>query len=85
MTLRNLGTAIANLQGWALQDRAGSRVSLEGSIGAGEDGRILLPAGKVRLNNTGDEVLLLDPEGKIRSKVAYSASDVVAGQTIEFL
>ncbi len=85
VTLRNLGTAIANLQGWALQDRAGSRVSLEGSIGAGEDGRISLPAGKVPLNNTGDEVLLLDPEGKIRSKVAYSASDVVAGQTIEFL
>ncbi len=85
VTLRNLGTATANLQGWALQDRAGNRVSLEGSVAAGEDFEISLLAGKLPLNNTGDEVLLLDPDGRIQSKVSYSASDVTAGQQIEFL
>jgi micrococcal nuclease len=85
VTLRNLGTATANLQGWILQDRAGNRLSLEGSVAAGEDHEISLPAGKLPLNNRGDEILLLDPDGRVQSKVAYSASDVVAGQTIEFL
>ena len=85
VTLRNLGTATANLQGWALQDRAGNRLSLEGSVEAGEDLEISLLAGKLPLNNTGDEVLLLDPDGRIQSKVSYSASDVTAGQQIEFL
>ncbi len=60
-------------------------MSLEGSVAAGEDREISLPAGKLPLNNTGDEVLLLDPDGRIQSKVAYFASDVVSGQTIEFL
>ncbi len=85
VTLRNTGTESVNLQGWFLQDLANQRVALEAVLEAGQDKEITLPAGQMPLNNSGDEVVLIDPEGKVRSKVAYSANDVNSGQPIQFL
>lgn len=85
VTLRNNGPETVNLQDWALQDRANNRVTLEGNIEAGQDRVIHLAAGQMPLNNSGDEIVLIDSEGKIRNKVSYSANDVTAGQTIQFL
>lgn len=84
VTLRNTADVSVDLQGWSLQDRAGHDLTLEGSIGAGEERTIQLQAGQLPLNNTGEEVLLLDAAGKIRNEVSYSAADVSAGDIIQF-
>ena len=85
VTLRNMGVAVANIQGWSMQDRAGNRLALDGAIQAGQDWEIVLRPGQMPLNNTGDEVVLIDPDGKIQNKASYSASDVVSGRPILFL
>jgi hypothetical protein len=36
------------------------------------------------LNNTGDDITLVDQNGQIMHTVSYTASDVIAGQSIEF-
>jgi micrococcal nuclease len=84
VTLRNAGTASVNLQGWSMQDLAGNQVDLAGAIDAGQEKKIVLQGDQMPLNNTGDEVVLLDPDGKIQNTASYSASDVVAGQPIQF-
>ncbi len=84
VTLRNARAEAVNLEGWTMHDRAGNELALTASIAGGEEREIVLQAGQMPLNNTGDEVVLLDPDGKLQSKVSYSASDVVPGQPIQF-
>jgi len=82
--LVNTGESAADLEGWFLQDASGHEVHLSGTITGGEEKEILLEPGKLPLNNTGDEITLIDPEGRIRHRVTYSAEDVVPGQPIVF-
>jgi len=46
--------------------------------------RCSIQPGKLPLNNTGDEITLIDPDGNIRHRVTDSAEDVVPGQMILF-
>lgn len=84
VTLRNSGTGAANLQGWFLRDRADNRVDLDGILEAGQDLEIVLEPGQMPLNNRGDDVELVDPDGTVQHAVSYTAADVVSGQPIEF-
>ena len=82
--IHNSGGSSVNLQGWHLRDRSGSQVELSGTIEVAQQFESILPAGQMQLNNAGDEVVLLDPNGRIHNAVAYSSQDVIAGQVIEF-
>jgi len=57
---------------------------LSGTLAEGEEKEILLEPGRLPLNNTGDEITLIDPKGNIRHRVTYSAEDVVPGQPVLF-
>lgn len=84
VALANSGRETADLQGWVLQDRIGNQASLTGTVDAGQEKEIALPPGKVPLNNTGDEVALIDPDGNIQHRVSYTAKDVAPGEVIRF-
>lgn len=85
VTLRNTGTEPVNLRGWFLQDFANHRIALTDVLEPGEDKDILLREGPMLLNNSGDELFLIDSKGKVCCQVTYSANDVEAGQPIRFL
>lgn len=85
VTLRNLGPQAATLGGWRLEDGSGHRLDLDGALAAGETRVIPLPAGRMPLNNTGDEVFLFDAADGLVDHVSYSRQDVVAGQEVVFV
>jgi len=82
--ISNTGSAPSQLDGWKLIDLSSHSFELSGSLSVGDNLKINLPAGKLPLNNTGDEIRLVDAEGKLRHTVQYSASDVKSGQSIAF-
>lgn len=82
--LKNTGSVAVDLDGWYLRDRAGRQKSLQGSLSPGEVSVIRLRSGELPLNNTGDEITLMDRHGKVMNAVSYTASDVITGQAIEF-
>ncbi|MDJ0808367.1 MAG: thermonuclease family protein [Gammaproteobacteria bacterium] len=84
LNLRNTGSLKVSLEGWFLQDHAGSRAALHGDIEPGETAEIQLQPREMPLNNTGDAITLMDGNGKIMNAVSYRASDVVSGQLILF-
>jgi len=85
VTLRNTGAGQIALDGWRLEDRGGGKVSLDGeSLAPLAEVVIALAPNQLPLNNTGDEVRLIDATGVVRHKVRYEAQDVVTGQPILF-
>jgi len=82
--ISNTGSAPSQLDGWKLIDLSSHSFELSGSLSVGDNLKINLPAGKLPLNNTGDEIRFVDAEGKLRHTVQYSASDVKSGQSIAF-
>ncbi len=84
LQLSNTGRVGVSLEGWSMQDRSGRRFALRGDIKPGQTTEITLQAGEMPLNNTGDEITLIDQHGKIMNAVSYSAGDVISGQSIQF-
>ncbi len=84
VTLRNIGAINTSIEGWYLQDRSGRRHTLSGMVNAQTERTITLPAHSMTLNNTGDEVKLLNALDQLQSQVSYTGKDVVSGQTISF-
>lgn len=84
VTLRNNSSSQVNLQGWKLVDRAGNGFALSGQIGAGQSRTFTLPANVMPLNNSGDEVSVVDSQGNIVHTVSYLTSQVKPGQEIAF-
>ena len=84
ITISNTGSVDTQLDGWKLLDLSNNSFELSGTLPASENLKIDLPSGKLPLNNTGDEIRLLDADGKLRDVVQYSESDVAVGQAIEF-
>ncbi len=74
--LYNAGSTTADLSGWKIDDIEGGSAPItipEGShIAPGEV--LLIPLGKVILNNGGDEARLLRPDGSIADSFVYSNS-----------
>jgi endonuclease/exonuclease/phosphatase family metal-dependent hydrolase len=82
--LRNTGMMPINLTGWRLRDRAQNEFALTGMIGAGATSTITITTSSMPLNNSGDEVRAVDPQGLVRHQVQYQASQVQPGVTISF-
>ena len=79
VTLGN-GTADAvDLSGWLLRDRARNRFALEGVIPAREQLTITMRAFSMPLNNSGDDVSLLDPQGQVRHHISHTAAQAASG------
>ena len=67
VTLKNFGTQPANLGDWKLGDLSGKLWALDGlgTIDAGEKKTIGRAGQPMTLNNGGDTIDLIDPDGRI--------------------
>jgi len=77
VTIINLGTQSVNLSGWKLRDLAGKTWSLDtlGTLGPGEEKTIKRNGQPMALNNGGDTIDLIDPNGNVVHTVTYSRSE----------
>ena len=79
------GTAEAvELTGWTLHDRAGNRFALTGMVPAQQQLMITMREFSMPLNNSGDDISLLDPQGQVRHHVSYSGAQAQPGQVVTF-
>lgn len=84
VVLENTGPETLVLKGWKLRDQSGHEFALEGRIAGGAQWVLTLPAGSLPLNNGGDEVKLLSPEGRESGPARYRAGQVKPGSMILF-
>ena len=82
--LFNPGKEPVNLRGWVLRDKAGHTHRLSGTAPKGGIIKVTLPKGQLPLNNNGDTVQVLDPAGKVRHEVKYTAQTVQPGKLLTF-
>ena len=84
VVIANRNKAAVDLDKWKFQDRAGNVFLLLVKVPG--HGRLLVTMTEptMPLNNDGDEVLLIDPEGVVRSRVAYSKDEVRSGKWVVF-
>jgi Lamin Tail Domain/Endonuclease/Exonuclease/phosphatase family len=85
VTTANGTSAALNLAGWILRDRSQNEFKLTGTVTASGTLAITMTAATMPLNNSGDEVLLVDPQGNIRHKVCYEGSQVQPGVAVTFV
>jgi hypothetical protein len=79
------GTDLAvDLAAWMLRDRAGNRFVLSGTIPSQESLTITMHTFSMPLNNSGDDVSLLDPQGQVRHHVSYTAGQATSGTVVTF-
>jgi hypothetical protein len=60
------------------------RFALTGSVPAQQQLTITMREFSMPLNNAGDDVSLLDPQGQVRHHVSYTAVQAVSGQVVTF-
>lgn len=74
ITFRNVGIADINLAGWRVRDLAGNVWELDGlaSIATNADKQLLRNGAPMSLNNGGDEIELVAPDGTVVQSVTYS-------------
>jgi Lamin Tail Domain len=82
VTIGNGTAEEVNLAGWMLRDCAGNAFALTGSIPAQQQLTITMHEFSMPLNNSGDDVLLLDPQGRLRHHVSYTAAEAASGQVV---
>lgn len=82
VVLLNAGSSGVALDGWRLRDRAGNVFALSGTLAANVRVTIVLPAHTLPLNNGGDDVALVDPDGTIVHQVTYGSVD--PGERVTF-
>jgi len=82
VTIRNTGSTPVNLSGWTLTDPTGRTWSLAtvGTIPAGANRTVLRQGQSMALNNGGDTVKLVAPDGTIVHQVTYQST--ASGVTI---
>lgn len=78
----NRNATAMDIQGWKLRDRAGNICRLTGNVPASGRLTVTMTNPSMPLNNDGDEVLLIDQQGVVRSHVVYG--EVSSGDWIEF-
>ena len=80
--IKNVGTAEISLDGWKISDLANVTFSLTGKlIASGATLRIPKSESRISLNNTGEEVRLIAPDGVVRETVRYDTAP--SGATFE--
>jgi hypothetical protein len=84
VTIGNETADEVNLVGWMLRDRAGNRFTLSGVIPAQQQLTLTMQEFSMPLNNSGDDVSLIDPQGQVRDHVSYSAAQAPPGQLVTF-
>jgi hypothetical protein len=67
-----------------LRDHAGNRFILTGSILAQQQLMITMREFSMPLNNSGDDISLLDPQGQVRHHVSYTAAQATSGTVVTF-
>lgn len=87
ITFRNIGSAPIELAGWRVRDLAGNVWELDvlASIAAGEDKVLVRNGAPMSLNNGGDKIELVAPEGTVVQSVTYDkvrADEVVMADGI---
>jgi len=82
--LRNHGKMAVDLTNWRMRDRGGNVFNLSGSLNGGELKRFPLPRGVMPLNNSGEDVSLMDGVGQILHRVSYAASQAKSGAIVSF-
>ena len=83
ITFLNSGTAAVDLAGWRARDLAGNVWNLDGlaNIAAGENKTLLRNGAAMSLNNGGDTIELVAPDGTVVQTVVYgkvSSDEVVS-------
>ena len=81
VSVKNAGTAPLNLSGWTLKDRSGLTWVLSGTLSVGQSVTFKRLGQPMTLNNTGDEITLIDSSSVERDKFSYSTSS--QGQRIQ--
>jgi beta-lactamase superfamily II metal-dependent hydrolase len=81
VTIRNAGTAVLSLSGWTLKDRSGLTWALTGTMSAGQTLTVRRNGQAMTLNNTGDEISLVDDANVERDRFSYASSS--QGQRIQ--
>lgn len=76
VSLRNSTSSQIDLTNWRLRDRAGNVFPLSGVVAANQTRTIVMTNFSMPLNNSGDEVLLIQPDGQVRHRVEYTRSQV---------
>jgi Lamin Tail Domain/Endonuclease/Exonuclease/phosphatase family len=84
VTIGNGTAEEVNLAGWTLRDRAGNQFALGGRVPAQQQLTITMREFSMPLNNSGDDVSLIDPQGQVRHHVSYSAAEASSGQVVRF-
>jgi len=76
VTMRNKGGNAVSLSGWKLQDRSGQAWSLTnlGTLAPGQSKTIRRNGMAMSLNNSGDEVKLLDAADIVKDSFSYTSS-----------
>lgn len=82
ISFSNTGTATIELAGWRVRDLAGNVWELDGlfAIAAGETKTLLRNGASMSLNNGGDEIELVAPDGTVVQAVRYGK--VAAGEVV---
>ena len=74
ITLKNFTSQSVNLTGWTVRDAAGKSWSLDslGTLAPGEEKTIKRDGQRMALNNRGDTVDLIDPQGVVVQTITYA-------------
>ena len=84
VTIGNGTADEVNLAGWMLRDRAGNRFTPTSVVPAQQQLTITMQVFSMPLNNSVDDVSLIDPQGQLRDHVSYSAVQAASGQVVTF-
>ncbi len=84
VTLVNTSSRAVSISGWTLVNRAQKVEELRGRIEANREKIIKITEGNFSLNNAGDEIQLLDKNGRVVNSAKYTASEAKEGKTIRF-
>jgi len=77
LTIKNCGTQLVNLRGWKLRDLARKTWALDslGTLNPNEEKTIKRNGQEMALNNNGDTIDLLDPNGNVVHSVTYARAE----------
>lgn len=84
VVLNNTENETIHLTGWKLRDRAGNIFVLGGQASGNSETSIIMESNSMPLNNSGDTIILIAPNGNNKHEVEYKKNQVTPGQYIRF-
>jgi endonuclease/exonuclease/phosphatase family metal-dependent hydrolase len=87
VTIINLTSSPLSLAGWKLRDAntpTPNEFALSGTVPANGKLTVVMASNTMPLNNGGDSVSLVDPQGNVRHQVSYASSQATPGRVIIF-